>query len=557
MPEPSRRLLGIVGAGTMGTGIAEVAAVAGFPVRLQDIGAAVLTRSRRRMEEALQRSVARGRLQAAAAEEALGSVTWVDTLEELREADLIIEAAPEDLTLKRELFRRLDDCCTVARVLASNTSSLSISAMAAATRRPDRVVGLHFFNPVPAMALVEVIRGMHTSEATEESAAEFARALGKTPVRVAEAPGFLVNRVARPFTSEAIRILSEGLAAVENIDRVMREAGGFRMGPFELIDLIGVDVNLAASRAIYEAFFHDPRYQPHPLQQRMVDAGLLGRKSGRGFYQYDGRGTPASPPPGRRDLAAGHPAGVTAIGAQPDSAAPGLTVVIGRGRVADDLLRTLRAAGIAATETAQPGPAAGEAVVAIDASMAIGEEKAGTVRAIDTHLPKHALLLTLTLTSTVTEAAGRAGHPERIVGFATLPPLADRPLIEIQTGMRTSAAAAERAATFWTSIGKRVVDVGDGVAGVFPRIQAMLSHEAIVALAAQIASADEIDTAMRLGVNYPQGPIERAEASGFDVLLATVEGLQAEYGDPRYRPSPLLRRWVAAGRHKAGAPPRD
>jgi 3-hydroxybutyryl-CoA dehydrogenase len=415
-------------------------------------------------------------------------------------------------------------------------------------------VGLHFFNPVPAMALVEVLRGASTSAATEAAAVELARALGKTPVRVSEAPGFLVNRVARPFSTEAIRILAEGLAPVEGIDRVMREAGGFRMGPFELIDLIGVDVNLAVSRAIYEAFFHDPRYQPHPLQQQMVDAGLLGRKSGRGFYSYEaGEGTAVSPSTLQTGALTGAPGTSAAADVPFEADSPGLSVVIGRGRVADDLLRTLRAAGVAATETAHPGPAAGEAVVAIDASMAIGEDKARTVSAIDTHLPKHALLLTLTLTSTVTEAARAAGHPERIVGFATLPPLADRPLVEIQTGLRTSAASVARAKAFWTAIGKRVAEVGDGVAGIFPRMQAMLSHEAIVALAAHVAAPEEIDTAMRLGVNYPQGPLERAEAVGFEVILATVEGLQAEYGDPRYRPSPLLRRWVAAGRRQAVA----
>ncbi|MGQ0569812.1 MAG: 3-hydroxyacyl-CoA dehydrogenase [Armatimonadota bacterium] len=535
MPDAARPVIGVVGSGTMGGGIAEVAAVAGYHVQVQDVSGEILDRNRRRLEQNLQHRVARGRLDAAAADAALARMTWTDALDDLTGAGVVIEAAPEDLSLKRELFRRLDEVCETASILASNTSSLSISAMGAVTRRPDRVIGMHFFNPVPLMALVEVIRGARTSEATVDAAVALARALGKTPVNVMEAPGFLVNRVARPFTGEALRVLAERVADAPMIDRIMREAGGFKMGPFELLDLIGLDVNLAVSAAIYDAFFHDPRYQPHPLQQRMVDAGLLGQKSGRGFYDYapGAAGPRSAQEPG---TAQEKDRRVTTVG------------VVGENRVAVDLVSTLRGAGLQ-THTEGPNDGRWQVEVAIHASVRQGEQQAHGVAALEAMLRPDALLVVLTLSMSATEAARYCVHPERVVGFATLPPCAGRRLIEVQAGMKTSREAVGRAIAFLADAGTQAVEVGDGVGGVFPRIQAMLSHEAIVALDAGIASASEIDTAMRLGMNYPQGPIARAESAGLDTLLAIIEGLFAERGDPRYRPAPLLRRLVAAGQH--------
>jgi len=279
--------VGIIGAGTMGRGIAYVALTHGAEVVLYDVVEEALERARAQIEGWLQEALAKGRLAEAEARNALERLRLSDRLEALAEAEVVIEAAPEDLNLKQEVFRRLDDLCAPTAILASNTSSLSITALGAATRRPERVAGMHFFNPAPVMRLVEVVRGLATSEETVRALVDLARRWGKTPVVVKDTPGFIVNRVARPFYLEALRLVGEGVADPPTVDRIMRTLG-FRMGPFELMDLIGLDVNLAVSESVYRAFFEEPRFRPHPLQRQMVQAGRLGRKTGKGWYDYEG-----------------------------------------------------------------------------------------------------------------------------------------------------------------------------------------------------------------------------------------------------------------------------
>ncbi|MCS6962543.1 MAG: 3-hydroxyacyl-CoA dehydrogenase NAD-binding domain-containing protein [Thermoflexus sp.] len=277
--------VGIVGAGTMGRGIAYVAITHGAQVTLYDVAPGALESAAAQIEAWLREAMGKGRLDEAEAQRARERLRLSTALEDFAQAEVIIEAAPEDLALKQEIFRQLDRACPPDAILASNTSSLSITALGAVTRRPERVGGMHFFNPAPVMRLVEIVRGLATSEETLRALSDLARRWGKTPVLVKDTPGFIVNRVARPFYLEALRLVGESVADPSTVDRLVR-ALGFRMGPFELMDLIGLDVNLAVSESLYRAFFEEPRFRPHPLQRQMVQAGRLGRKTGRGWYEY-------------------------------------------------------------------------------------------------------------------------------------------------------------------------------------------------------------------------------------------------------------------------------
>ena len=278
--------IGIIGSGTMGSGIAEVAALVKLNVLLHDASEKALAAALDRIRLNLNRSVEKNRLSAGEATEALARISAAADLDALASSDFIIEAAMEDLNVKREIFQTLDSLLSPTAILATNTSSLSITSIAATTKRPDKVVGMHFFNPPPVMKLVEVIAGKHTSGATVVATMDLALAMGKTPVACADTPGFIVNRVARPFYGEALRLLGEGVAAVEDIDRLVKLEGGFKMGPFELMDLIGIDINYAVTKSVYEQFFQEPRFRPHPIQRQMVEAGTLGRKTKKGFYSY-------------------------------------------------------------------------------------------------------------------------------------------------------------------------------------------------------------------------------------------------------------------------------
>ncbi len=282
----NRSLIGVVGAGTMGAGIAQVSAQAGFETLLYDISQEFVDNGLNRIRGFVQRSREKGKLTGEEEKQIVARLSGSLKLENFRECSLVIEAAPEKLELKREIFKELDAICSPDTLLATNTSSFSVTAIAGATQHPERVVGMHFFNPPPLMALIEVIQGWQTSPASFQKALEIARRLGKTPASVKDTPGFIVNRIARPFYNEALRILGEGHVEVETIDRIMKGAGGFPMGPFELMDLIGIDVNFAVTESLYLSFFHDPRFRPSPVQHRMVLAGNLGRKTGRGFYTY-------------------------------------------------------------------------------------------------------------------------------------------------------------------------------------------------------------------------------------------------------------------------------
>jgi 3-hydroxybutyryl-CoA dehydrogenase len=269
----------------MGQGIAQSAALAGYAVVLYDVADEIVERAVAAISTSIDKGVSQGKTAVETAEAAKQAIRLTTSLREAAEADLIIEAAPEKMELKRRIFAELDQAAPEHTILSSNTSSLSINALAGATNRQDRFLGLHFFNPAHIMKLVEIISADDTSQETLETAGEFVARLGKSAVYCKDTPAFIVNRVARPFYGEAYRLLGENAASIRDIDRLVKSAG-FRMGPFELVDLIGCDINFAVNQSVYEAYFHDPKYRPHPIQRRMVESGRLGRKTGRGFYEY-------------------------------------------------------------------------------------------------------------------------------------------------------------------------------------------------------------------------------------------------------------------------------
>jgi len=288
MPESTISTIAVLGSGTMGAGIAQVCALRGFLTVLYDITPEIVNAGYEKIRASIQKGVDLGKTTPEAAGSALARLRTTADLKDCSLADLAIEAVPEDLNIKRDLFRQLDELLAPHALVASNTSSLSITALAGAVKRPEQLLGLHFFNPPVLMALVEVTRGDRTAPETLEAGLKFVRDLGKTPVVCKDTPAFIVNRVARPFYGEALRLLGENAADPATIDALIKSLG-FKMGPFELMDLIGLDVNFAVTQSVYHAFFEDPRYRPHPIQRKMVEAGMLGRKAKRGFYEYPER----------------------------------------------------------------------------------------------------------------------------------------------------------------------------------------------------------------------------------------------------------------------------
>ena len=427
----------------------------------------------------------------------MARITTCHGLDALAPAGLVVEAIVEDLDAKQALFEALEVFLEPTALLASNTSSLSITALAAGLKHPERVVGLHFFNPAPRMALVEVVRGLTSAPEAIATALATAEAWGKTPVEVRSTPGFIVNRVARPFYGEALRALAEGAADVATIDAVMREAGGFRMGPFELIDLIGLDVNLAVSRSIHAACHYDPRYAPSLIQQDLVDAGWLGRKAGRGFYDHSPEAVVPAPQ--------------TAEPAPP----PGRIVVEGDLGMAESLLERVAGSGIAVERRSGEG------------LIRLGELRLAPTDGRGATLWSHALDRPVALFDLAQD-------------YASCTRLALAPADQ------TSAEQLQPAIGLLQSAGIAVSVIDDFPGLLVMRTVGMLANEAAAAVQAGVASAAAVDTAMRLGVNYPRGPLAWAEAIGLERVLAVLDNLQRSYGEERYRASWLLRRKVLA-----------
>jgi 3-hydroxybutyryl-CoA dehydrogenase len=489
----------VVGAGTMGGGIATVAALAGHPVLLVDAEPDRAELAVERIADELDRSVVRGRLGPADARATVARVRALPSLDALADAEpcvLAVEAVVEDLEIKRALFARLQAVLPDGCVLGTNTSSLSVTAIGGRLNRPEQLVGMHFFNPVPRMRLVEIVTGLATAPEVVAAATETARAWGKTPVQARSTPGFVVNRVARPFYSEALRLLDEQAATPAVLDAVLREAGGFRMGPFELTDLIGQDVNAAVTRSVWQATGNDPRYAPSVAQTELVEAGWWGRKTGRGFYDHSPDAEPPAPPET----------------VPPTDPPTSVTVCGDVGALAPLLART----ELAVRHVDGPG---------------FVELSSGA-----------ALRLTDGLPATVT--AARLGRPVVLLDRC-LDPQGVR-LLTATASDHAPAVAQTETAGLLAAADVRITVIDDAPGLVVARTVAMLVNEAFDLLHRGGATEDDIDLAMRLGTNYPVGPFEWARRWGHDVVVTVLDNLAAIFGDGRHRVGLLLRRRACA-----------
>jgi 3-hydroxybutyryl-CoA dehydrogenase len=511
--------IGVVGAGTMGAGIAQLACLSGARTLLHDPVPEALERGLQSIRAQLERGVERGRLSQADAEAASSRLGASSRLEDLSPCELVIEAAPESLEIKRDLFARLsakivsEDC-----VLATNTSSLLVTAIAADASDPSRVVGMHFFNPAPVMRLLEVVAGAQSAESALALARAAGEAMGKHVIDAADGPGFLVNRCNRPFGLEALKLLQEGVAALEEIDRICRLGGGFRMGPFELMDLVGVDVGLDVARSFYEQSFGEPRWRPSPIAVRTVAAGRLGRKSGRGYYDYgEDRGSHRAPDPEPMTPGGGD----------------GLIVIAGESALAAELLAAAASAG---WEVATPAEAAGEAVPFLILDLTNGEQP---------EAPMQGAPQAICCAGGSLAALDPGGGA---VGFHALPPLHESRLVELTGGPETVGSAADAAERFFASLGKHTAWVADAPGLVLGRIVCQLTNEAAFALGESVGSAEDIDAGMVHGLNYPRGILGWADAIGLDHVLAVLDALFDERREERYRPAPALTQLVWSGR---------
>jgi 3-hydroxybutyryl-CoA dehydrogenase len=545
-------VIGVLGAGTMGAGIAQLAARSGARTLLHDPIAQALARGVERVEDGLGKEAAKGRLseeQAGAARERLEAV---DDLAQMAPCELVIEAAPERLELKHELYRQLSQIVGVDCVLASNTSSLAVTAIATAASHPERVVGMHFFNPAPIMKLLEVVAGEQSSGRALALADATGAAMGKTVIRASDGPGFLVNRCNRPFGLEALRLLQERIADIETIDRICRLEGGFRMGPFELMDLVGVDVGFGISKSFFEQSFGEPRWRPSPITARYVAAGLYGRKSGRGYYSYENKDTGAGG--GVTRARSGATSGPQRR-ADPEPLRPerpghgeGVIVIAGSGVLAEELRHAAAQAGYEVRSPHDPtGGVLPALIVECDRLPASREGAATDSRSRDAREqspPQGGAHLLLCQAGSL----GALDPGGSAVGFHVLAPLEHAGLVELTRNESSSPLAAARAERFFAALGMHVAWVADAPGLVLGRIVCQVINECAFALGEGVGGAQDIDTGMVLGLSHPRGPLAWADTIGLDHVLTVLESLCDEYREERYRPAPALRRLVQAGR---------
>ncbi|HMH18917.1 MAG TPA: 3-hydroxyacyl-CoA dehydrogenase [Burkholderiales bacterium] len=487
--------LAVIGTGVMGRGIAQIAAQAGIRVLLHDSRPGAANDAKASISQQLSRLAEKGRLKPEEAARADANLLIAGSLEALASCPIVIEAVVENLETKRELFRALEAIVAEDCLLASNTSSFSITAIASACKRPERVAGFHFFNPVPLMKVVEVVDGLLTAPWVGEALAAFALRCGHKPVRAKDTPGFIVNHAGRGYGTEALRILGEGIAEFHEVDRILRECAGFRLGPFELLDLTGLDVSHPVMESIYRQYYEEPRYRPSPITGQRVAAGLFGRKSGSGFYRYEEgkqQEIPAPPAPAARPRRVW--ISPIDLGEQLSKCVANLEVEIDTGR------RPWR-----------------ESLCLV---APIGDD--ATSIAIDQEL-----------------------DPARTVAVDCLFGLDKRRTL--MTTPVTSAQMRDAAHGLFASDGVPVSVIHDSPGFVAQRVIAQVVNIASDIAQQRIASPADIDSAATLGLGYPQGPLAWGDAIGAGTVLDILEALHEFYGDPRYRPSPWLKRRALLG----------
>lgn len=489
-------LVGIVGAGLMGRGIAQIAAQGGIQVLLYDTNTAVAQQAYESLQSTFNTLVAKQKIAAKEAELSLQNIRTADHLNDLAPCHVVIEAIVENLEIKQAVFQELERIVSDNCLLATNTSSLSVTAIAAQCRLPQRVGGFHFFSPVPLMKVVEVIQGLLTEPWVTDALTQLALRMGHAPVRAKDTPGFIVNHAGRGFGTEALRIVDECIADTTTIDAVLRQAGGFRMGPFQLLDLTGLDVSHPAMESIYHQYYQEPRFRPSPITKQRVDAGLLGRKTSRGFYHYDETAILAEPtaPP-----LPSHPAPIW-VSPQPPAASAALIQLLG-------------AQGATVEHGATPS------AHAICIVLPIGDDATTT-----------ALQAKLDPTRTL------AVDPLYLQGHRTI----------MRTPLSRDAASATLHA-YLAADGTPVSVINDSPGFIVQRVIAMIVNISCDIAQKGIASPQDIDKAVTLGLAYPAGPLALGDQLGAGTVLQILNAMYHFYRDPRYRPSPWLTRRAKLG----------
>ncbi len=497
-PNRADLVVGVLGAGAMGRGIAQVAAAGGMQVLLHDAKPGAAAEAREFIGKMFQRATEKGQLPEAEAAAALARISVIDALAGFSRCHLLVEAIIENLAIKQQVFGELEQVVSPGCILATNTSSLSITTISAKMKTAHRFAGFHFFNPVPLMKLVEVIDGVQSAPWVGDALMVIGRRMTREPVRCVDVPGFIVNQVGRGFTIEAAHMLQESLAGILDIDRVMRDVGGFRMGPFELMELTGLDVTHPASEAIYQQFYDEPRYRPVMLMRSRFEAGVLGRKTKRGWYEYDAEMKPVVAPEAAAPEA--RPASVWVSPAEPAGA--------------QRLLELLDKLGTSIERAAQPSA--------------------------------QALILVTPYGTDATHTAVEQGlDPKRTVAVDTLFPLVKRRTI-MGTPV-TDPAMVEAAHGLLASDGTPVTVLRDSPGFIAQRIVAMICNIGCSIAQMKTASPADIDKAVTLGLNYPSGPLRFGDVVGVERIHAVLSNMHRIYGDPRYRPNVWMTRRAKLG----------